>query len=171
MYRSLRWAVLLIGIVSIWFGGASLFGEPQAEVLYGGAAPIRSCATGGCIYIYDLTVGNTGRSVQENVRVQLKADVLDSAILRTKVRTFGVSDRDVRISDDHGVRSFDLGPMKPRERVELQWTLRYPPGQPPPSMDDTIVAVEAAQGEAKRGDPASTTLARVLWSVFGHLPW
>jgi hypothetical protein len=165
--KRLRWVLLAFGGLALVGGGASIFGTPKHEVLYGGAPPLVSCVASNCIFMYQIAVGNTGSEPQENVRLKLRQAVLDAAILKPTIRNFGVVDRAVQARDEDGVRIYDLGLLKPRDRVELRFTLRGAPGTAIPAADDVLLGVEPAIGEALKGDPAGTSLGRIMWSIFG----
>jgi hypothetical protein len=62
---------------------------------------------------------------------------------------------------------YDLGRMKPQERVELSLVLRAPDPSRAPAWDEILVAVDADTAEVHRGSPAATTFARWMYAIFG----
>jgi hypothetical protein len=169
MVRGIRHTLLAIGLLVLVGGGASIFRMPEEEVLYSASPPITTCLkSGDCLFIYTLEVGNTGREAQEDVRVRLRRDVVQAAIMPLKVRSFGKVDRRFETSDADGVRTFDLGRLKAQQRVEISFVLRYPDRSQAPSWQQILVGVEAARGEVRPGDPAAVTLGRMLYRIF---PW
>lgn len=169
-YRTLRRLGIILGGLSIWYGGGSIFSQPDYELLYSGAAPIQSCIGADCIYIYKVTVGNGGRQPQSDVRLYLDRARIDRAMLKPTVRNFGVRDRDVTIRDDEQMRIYELGTLKPQERVEMQWTLRLPRGTAAPEWDAVLLRVTSPGSKARLSDPASVGFMRIIWTFFGNLP-
>jgi hypothetical protein len=167
MFRGIRLTLVVVGLLVLAGGGVSIFRLPDHEVVFATPPPIIACTKSGCLFIYTLEVGNTGRQDQEDVRVRVRGDVVRAAILPPKVRNFGKVDRPVDIHDEDGVRTFDLGRLKTQGRVELTFVLRYKDRQQAPSWRQILVAVEPASGDARAGDPASITLGRVLYRIFG----
>lgn len=154
--------MLLVG------GGASIFWTPADEVVYDASGPAGTCTTQhGCIGLYSLEVGNTGRKVQADVRVRLQAAVVDTAILRPKVQDYGKFDRAVRISRDGEAVVYALGPVKPDERVVLSFVLRRPLRETLPPWRDALVAVEPSRGSALPGSPGWVILLRMWYAIAG----
>jgi hypothetical protein len=167
MFRRIRRLMVGVGLLVLASGGASIFAAPDYQVLYSPDPPRRVCTSAGCLGIYVLEIGNTGRLAQEHVRVGLYRKELDVAMLKPTVRTFGKVDRPVVMSEESGVRTYDLGLMKPRDRVELQVVLGLRPQDPPPEWTKMLATVSAEHGEVSRGSPAGITLGRILYAFFG----
>lgn len=167
MFGRLRWVLIAVGGLILATGGVSIFALPDHEVLYSPQPPLVSCISSGCISIYVLEVGNTGREIQEHVRVRLRAEAVRSPMLPPTVRTFGKVDRHVDVRDDGEVRIYDLGPVKPQERIELQLVYRDPDRGPHRDWLQMLVAVDAARGEVRQGNPGGVLLGRFLYAIFG----
>ena len=167
MFARMRWTLVAIGLLFLMSGGASIFSRPDYEVLYDPQTPLVSCTKSGCISIYILEVGNTGQEIQEHVRVRLRADALRTPIFPPSVRTFGKVDRRVEVRDAEDARIYDLGKVKPQERIELR--LVYQDRDRPAQRDwrDMLVAVEAAEGKVRQGNPGGVLLGRFLYTFFG----
>jgi hypothetical protein len=165
MFARIRWVLIAVGVLVIALGGASIFSLPDHQVLYDAPAPLVTCTTKGCISIYTLEIGNTGRQVQDDVRVRLHAAAARASMLPVSVRTFGKVPRAVRVHDDDRVRTYDLGAVKPQERVEVQLVFQGPDA--PRDWQAILVAVEAAAGEVRQGNPGGILLGRLLYSIFG----
>lgn len=166
LYR-LRWVLIACGVVSVLAGGASIFSQPEYETLYGPEPPLVNCSEHGCVALYTLTVGNSGWREQENVSVRLHAAALQQEILKPRVSNFGVVPRPVRISESEPFRTYELGRLKPRDRVRMNFTLRCASRSTAPSWADLLAEVRAAQGEARAGDAAVVAAGRTFFSVTG----
>jgi hypothetical protein len=166
-YRHLRWVAVAVGLLALARGGASIFTTPDDEVLYATDPPITTCLTHGCTLIYRLEIGNTGRNPRRRVRVHLQTAVVDRAILPPRFRNFGKVERPVTTGDEAGIRTYDLGPVKPQQRVELQLVLQVPDRSDAPRWDEILAGVDADTGEVRRGSPAGTTFARWMYAIFG----
>src|SRR5437867_10453774 len=103
--------------------GVSIFWRPAGEVLYD-RRRLDACTASGCTFLYTLEVGNTGSEAQADIRVRLRAAVMDGALFVPHARDFGKFDRPVRVSDVAGIRTYSLGLLEPEERVELSFVLR-----------------------------------------------
>ena len=169
MFRKIRWTLAAVGLVILVGGGASIFWRPAHEVVYELSRSPITCGRFGCVALYRLEVGNTGREVQPEVLVRLQAKLLDTATLRPQARDFGKVDRAVQVSDADGVRTYALGPMRPEQRVELSFVLHRPDPQAFPGWDEILVAVEGAHGAVHAGSPAWTILLRIWYSLLGPL--
>jgi hypothetical protein len=167
MFRRIRWMLIAGGVFVLATGGVSIFSLPDNEVLYDPQPPMVVCTASGCISMYVLEVGNTGRQVQEHVRVRLRTAALRAPIMPPTVRNFGKVDRPVSVRDDGDARIYDLGRVKPQERIELQLVYRDPDRNTHRDWQQMLVSVEAAAGEVRQGSPAVTTLGRYFYAIFG----
>jgi hypothetical protein len=166
MVRPIRWVLAAIGAGVLFTGGASIFGTPADEVLYAASGPTGSCTDrAGCVGLYNLEVGNTGRGLQPDVRVRLQAAVVDSAITPPTVRDYGKVDRPFRVSREGQAVTFALGPVKPEERVVVSFVLRRERRDALPPWDQTLVAVEPARGPALPGNPGGVVLLRIWYMI------
>lgn len=165
MRRRIRWTLAGAGLVLLLGGGASIFWRPAQEILFSPDPPLRSCAATGCVALYRLEVGNTGRAPQEEVRIRLRSDALAGAVLGPRARDFGKLDRPVRVSEADGVRTIALGRLEPEARVDVSFVLRGPATQPPLPWERILVGVEGA-GRVRRGSPGWVMLLRVWYAVF-----
>jgi hypothetical protein len=166
MFTRIRWMLIAIGGLVLVTGGISIFSIPDHEVLYDARPPLVTCMTSGCVSIYTLEVGNTGREMQDDVRVRLRRDAIREPILPPSVRTFGKVDRRVGVRDEDDVRIYDLGPVRPQERIELQLVYQDHDRSARRDWQRMLVSVEAAQGEARRGNPGGVLLGRLLYAIF-----
>ncbi len=164
--RQLKWTLLAVGGVSLLAGGASIFSQPDHEVLYGGGAPLTACTPHGCISIYAFEVGNTGTEPQPQLDVRLRSAWLDRALMRPRVRTYGKVDRAFAVRDAEGVRTFALGMVKPGERIEVSFALPVDSTQAP-AWDELLVGVDAAKGPVRAGSPSTVTFGRIIYKLFG----
>jgi len=166
MFTRIRRGLVAIGVLLLVSGGASIFSLPDHEVLYDPQPPLVSCTQSGCLSIYTLEVGNTGRQLQEHVRVRLRTAAVQASMLPLAVRTFGKVPRGVNVQDEGDVRTVDLGALKPQERVELR--LVYRDRDPTARRDwrEMLVAVEAATGKVRQGNPGGVLLGRILYTAF-----
>lgn len=164
-FRGARWTLAGLGVLLLLSGGASVFWQPAEEVLFDLQGPLAACTGSGCFMVYTLEVGNTGTEAQADVRVRLRARVLDEAVLPAAVRDFGKIERAVEVTEGDGVRSFALGRVEPGRRVEVSFTLQRAHAGSAPTWDEIFVGVEPAAGQAVRGDPASVSLARIWYRL------
>lgn len=160
MLRAARWLLLAGGLVVLGRTGVSIFAWPAHETLYALDPPLTICAATACYAHYRLEIGNTGREVQPEVLVRLRASALEPAVLLPRARTFGAVERAVRVHEGSDLRSFALGPLRPEERVDLRFTLRRA-DRGPASWDGVFVAVTPARGRARRGSPGWVILVRI----------
>jgi hypothetical protein len=165
----LRWIFLIVGGVTLWRAGISIFSAPDHEVLYAASQPVHTCVPQTCVTMLTLEVGNTGEEIQPNVRIRLKAAPLRQLQLPVKVLNFGKVARPVKMQESADERVYDLGALEPQKRVELQATFLSPPGQRGPAWDEILVAVEPSAGEAKVGNPGALLFARWMHAFFGWL--
>lgn len=165
MFRAIRWTLGGLGLALLLGGGASIFWRPAREVLYALERSPITCHSAGCIALYRVEVGNTGRELQPEVRVRLHAGIVSTAVLPPRARDFGKIDRPVRVEEDGGVRTFALGALQPEERVDLAFALQRPEPAAFPAWEEILVAVEAPDASVARGSPAWTMLLRVWYSL------
>jgi hypothetical protein len=166
MVRPIRWVLTALGAGLLVGGGASIFGTPAAEVLYAASGPTGTCTErAGCVGLYSLEVGNTGRELQPEVRVRLHAAVVDAAILPPTVRDQGKVDRPFRVTREAEAVTLALGPVKPEERVVVSFVLRGERLEALPPWDRTLVAVEPARGAAFPGNPGGVVLLRIWYMI------
>lgn len=166
-FRHLRWIAIAAGLFVLLRGGLSVFAIPDDEVLYAAEPPITSCISDGCILIYKLEIGNTGRNPRAQVRVHLRAGAVEAAILPLAFRNFGKVKRQVSEERVGGTRVYDLGRLKPQERVELSLVLRVSDRSQAPQWNELLVAVDADTAEVRAGSPTATTFARWMYAIFG----
>lgn len=168
MVRRLRWTLVAAGVLGLLGGGASIFSQPEYETLYGPEPPQVTCiAPAHCIAIYTLNVGNSGSKEQENVSIGLRSAALANVILPPKVANFGVNPRSVRVREEAGVQTYELGRLKPRDRVRMTFTLRSASRDAAPAWSDLLAEVRAAEGDVKAGDAALVSAGRVFFSLTG----
>jgi hypothetical protein len=164
--RGIRWTLGGLGALLLLGGGASIFWQPAHEVLYAAWRGPLTCHSAGCLAIYTLEVGNTGREPQADVRVALRVAFLGGP-LGVSVRDFGKVDRRHTVSDAAGIRTYGLGRLAPRDRVELSVVVLRPDRAGFPAWADMLVGVEPAQGAAQAGNPGATMLLRI-WYMFAR---
>jgi hypothetical protein len=169
MRRPTRWLFAVVGALFLWRAGISIVGTPRHEVLYNLSRPMRICVPSICTTVLRLEVGNTGTAAQDGVRVRLRAAPLRSLPLPVTVRNFGKVDRRVQMSEDEGLRVYELGRLEPQVRVEIEIVFLGQADDVAPDWPDVFVGVEPHQGEAKVGDPALVLFARWMHAFFGWL--
>jgi hypothetical protein len=147
-------------------GGASIFWQPADEVLYSVWRSPAACHSAGCVAVYRLEVGNTGREAQPDVRVVLRTAWLGGP-LGVRVRDFGKIDRKHTVSEGDGIRTYALGPMAPLDRVELTLVVTRPSREGFPDWQTIMVGIAPARGTAHPGNPAWTALLRI-WYMFAR---
>ena len=166
MVRPIRWALAALGAGLLLFGGASIFRTPADEVLYAASGPTGTCTDrDGCVGLYSLEVGNTGRGLQPDVRVRLQAAVVDTAVLPPTVRDYGKVDRPFHVTREGEAVTFALGPVKPDARVVVSFVLRRERREALPAWDQTLLAVEPARGSAFPGNPGGVVLLRIWYMI------
>lgn len=165
MRRGIRWALAAVGVGLLLTGGASIFARPSHEVLYAASRSPVVCQPSSCLALYRLEVGNTGHATQPDVRLRLRAAVLDTVPVPARVQDFGKVDRSVAVTDAAGVRTYALGPLAPDRRVVLSFTLFRPDTGAFPGWDEILVGVEPAVGPALAGHPAWATLLRIWYAL------
>jgi hypothetical protein len=164
--RWCRWTLTAAGVVALVSGGVSLFGQPDREILYAADPPLTACSPHGCTFIYRLEVGNSGALRQDEVIVRLRREVIESAVLPVRVRDFGKIERRVRTWDEGEVRAYALGPIEPRDRVEVGFALAGPrtdTGVPWPRI---LAGVEAPGASVNPGSAGWTMVLRAWLAIF-----
>jgi hypothetical protein len=165
--RVVRWVLAAIGAVAIWRGGASIFDQPERELVYSTRPPFGSCAQGRCVGIYILEVGNTGSSPEPRVDVRVRSKPLESALLPPEALAFGKVRRPLAVSEAEGLRTYTLADIKPGERIELRFLLSAADGASLAAWDEVLVGVENGAGAALRGDAALLTFGRWMHRLLG----
>jgi hypothetical protein len=164
--RAIRWTLGVLGGLLLLAGGGSIFWQPADEVLYAAWRGPLACHSAGCVAIYTLEVGNTGREPQPDVRVALRAASLGGPP-GVRVRDFGKVDRRHTVSEAAGIRTYGLGPLAPGDRVELSVTVLRPDREGFPEWEAMLAGVEPARGRAHAGNPGWTMLLRI-WYMFAR---
>lgn len=76
-WRRLAWGGALAGVAGIVLGETLL--SPKHEVLYSGGVTAAHCLTAEgreiCIFVYEFSLGNTGKNEQQSVRVEWPLDM------------------------------------------------------------------------------------------------
>ena len=163
-----RTMLLLFALLLLVFSGVSIMSTPKHEVIYGRGEILVPAVTNQALAIYTLEVGNTGRMVQSNVTVMLRAEPLQYALLQPEFKTFGVSPRAVTTNRTDAVVGYGIGRLEPGDRVKMT-VLISRKGGGYYTKDEIFAGVRPEQGEAKVGDPASTQFARFIFKVFGDI--
>ncbi len=76
-WRRIAWGGALAGVAGIVLGQTLL--SPKYEVLYAGGVSTAHCLTAEgreiCVFVYEFSVGNTGKETQEQVRIEWPLDM------------------------------------------------------------------------------------------------
>ena len=163
MLRFLFW-VLLISVTVLFLNGTlPTPGIADEEVVYDTPPPITSCTAAGCIAVYELDVGNVGRSPQKAVRVRLRAGAIDDAVIAPTLRR-GMANTAVepQVDERSGVVVLPVGPLDTEERVTVVFALRAPSHDGVKGWDRVLVGVEPAAGAGRPGDAGELTMGRVV---------
>lgn len=165
MSRALRLGVWVVGGLGL-LGLLSVGMLPAHEVVYDAQPPLVMCPqASACYAIYQLEVGNTGSEPQRRIGIRLDAGALDGAVLKPVVAAFGVRRLPVEVTDDGGLRTLAFGPMAPRDRAQLRFTLAVPSADRVPGWPALGLRVEGAEGEARPGSPAALTFGRAIFAL------
>ncbi len=167
IYSKLKWGLLVAGALAMWRPGVSLLRTPEYEVLYSPDPPASVCADKHCWALYSLEIGNTGLKPQREVAVRLRREFVARAVTPPRARSFGKIDRPVGITEAQGETRYSIARVAPGKRISLSFTLPIDRGSAPP-WDDILVGVEATDGRVLRGDPATTSLGRMLYALSGR---
>src|SRR3990170_3329202 len=135
MRREIRWALIAVGGIALLSGGASIFVQPEHEVLYSAQAPVVWCAASRCYATYALEVGNTGEKPQTTIRVGLRRAAVEETLLKPTIRTFGKVDRRTEIHETDEVRTYILSEVRSGERITIQFILPMKPVAEAPRWD------------------------------------
>jgi hypothetical protein len=164
--RAIRWTLGIAGGLLLLGGAGSIFWQPADEVLYAVSRSPVACHSAGCVAVYRLEVGNTGREAQPDVRVGFRAAWLGGP-LPVRVRDFGKVDRQHTTSEAAGVRTYALGPMAPLDRVELTIIVTRAGREDFPDWEAILAGVDPARGSAHPGNPGWIALLRI-WYMFAR---
>jgi len=163
MLRFLFW-VLVISVTVLFLNGTlPTPGIADEEVVYDTPPPIASCSPTGCIAIYEIDVGNVGRSAQKAVRVRLRAGAVENPIIAPTLRR-ALANAPVEVAEDEraGGMVVPLGPLDAEERVTLVFALRAPSREAVPGWDRLLIGVEPSAGAGRPGDAGELTMGRVV---------
>jgi len=163
MLRFLFW-VLVISVTVLFLNGTlPTPGIADEEVVYDTPPPIASCTGTGCIAVYELDVGNVGRSPQKAVRVRLRAGAIDDAVITPTLRRGMVnSPVEPQVDERSGVVVLPVGALEPEERVTVVFALRAPAHDAVKGWDRVLVGVEPSAGAGRPGDAGELTMGRVV---------
>jgi hypothetical protein len=164
--RWCRRALVAAGLVGLLTGGASIFGQPEREILYQPEPPLAACGSHGCAFVYRLEVGNSGAAPQDEVVVRLRRAAVERALLPVKVRNFGKIERPVRVWDERDVRAYALGRLEPESRVEVGFSLHGPGPAAAVPWGDILAGVDAPGAAVKQGSAGWTMVLRAWLAVF-----
>ncbi len=164
-----RWTAVILALAVLLSTGVSLFYAPTYEVMYSPTRVVSVSEKGDRFVFYSVEVGNTGRKVQEDVRLRFLGQAMDRAIIAPSAQDYGVSHRPIVISNDQATTTIGLGRLDPEARVTLTLLLSYPKGQDPHTWEALFLGLDPARGSAKRGNPGMTMVGRAWFGLFGNL--
>lgn len=167
MLRRFRWVLIALGALGIFGGGASIFSRPEHETLYSAEPPLVTCHPTGCVALYTLNIGNSGWGAQESVVVRLHSAPLQRQLLAPQVTNFGVVPRRAQVREEEGIRTYELGRMEPRARVEMRIALACAHRNDVPPWSDLLAGVRAARGDIRAGDAAVVETGRAFFALSG----
>ena len=164
--KSRHFIAIVIAALILAVTGISLTHVPRHEVLYSENALRVKLNDGGASVIYIMEFGNTGRLVQDTIRIVLARKAVDRCALKPKFQNFGVTARPVKtVTNDDNV-TYTVTDLEPGARVKLTFVLIYKQGEPEWSWQDILRKIDPAEGAARPGDPAFTSLGRALFAIF-----
>lgn len=163
MRAFLRYGLTSCAVFFFLFSGISLFKVKEYELLYSANPPIITCLTDGCLMIYNLGIGNTGRKTQRSVRLTLANNPLTHALLPPKIRNFGKVSRESLVKRGATQTLIEVGDLEAGKRVELSLLLKYDTKEEAPSWSNILLRVDSANGEAQAGHPETVTFGRVIY--------
>jgi hypothetical protein len=171
--RALRWLAgggTLAAAAGIFLGQA-LF-APNHELLYRGAVSAAHCVNieerDACSFVYELSVGNTGKQAQERVRVAWPLD-MQRWHLETRIADIVGSARptqqpQVRPEFGPDKTGYTIDGLMPNTLVQLRMSCSVCTRAQLQAMRTALPAIEA-RGAVSEGDPRVST----LWRGFTNL--
>ena len=164
MFKIIGWIVAIAALIYAISGGVSLMDRPEFEVSYEPSFVAAPCFKDSCITLYELSVGNTGRKLQDDVVVFLSPSALDDALLPVEVS--GKTNRQNIIHNESGTE-VHLGEIEPGHQKLLRFTLSVPKSSPTHKWSELLTRVSPTRGIAREGSPHLTRLGRFMVGFFG----
>jgi hypothetical protein len=165
MLRFLFWLLVLGAIGFVLNANLPIPGIATEEVDYTTTPVVTTCSTSGCLAVYTLELGNVGRSAQEAVRVQLRSDALDGAMIAPTVRRTSGTSVVSPATDRPGVETIYVGALAPEERAALVFALHAAARESVLGWDRVLVGVETSAGSARAAEVGALTVGRVVHAL------
>lgn len=147
--------------------GVSYLGAPSFETSYSVSIQHGVCDGEGCTFLYRLALGNTGWERLDDVRLEMRAELIDSALLPLTARNFGVSYRTLRRDPQSDGRArFHTGAIEPGGRVIFTMMLRGRARDEPIEWQDILLNIVPSKGRLVESDPDVLTLGRFFGKLF-----
>ena len=161
-----RSLVLIFGaLLLLLCSGIPLFFTPANEITYSTSQNRVPCFDTGCLTLYTLVLGNTGKENQD-ITVVFSANVLAQAMLKPTVLNFGKVPRHVNIRDEGEQIYYVLDNVAPHTRIDIQFAFNSKASDAAPEWNEILERVEASKGQVVQGSPEFVTFGRFLYSVF-----
>ena len=176
--RSVRWITgsgALFGVAALVLGHVLL--SPDYEVLYSGGMNAVHCrdiqGRQTCVFVYEFSIGNTGKRVQDGLRVEWALDLRPwvSGLRVADIIASAKKTRQPRIQMSYagGTTVYAIDNLMPNTVVDFEWRcLACTPAQLQAMQQARANVV--ARGTLSEGDPRVSTLRRGatnLLRIFG----
>ncbi len=165
-WSPLRWMITLGALLVLVFTGISIFHTPRYEVIYSGYLVQVPYGEQKTAVMVTMEFGNTGTAEQDYVRVKFYNSAVDRAVLPITARMFGIRKLPVRITRGEAMTTYDIGALEPGKRVQISTVLNYSAGEALDTWEQIYMGMEVANGSVRQGDPAGTTFARAMFTMF-----
>lgn len=163
-----KWVLFFLVALAIFLvRGIWIFSTPKYETMYNHYTLPRVTTEKVFMDCHIFEIGNTGRKTQDKVDVLFVTQAFESAALPPKAEDFGMSTRRTKIEKSGDTTVMRLESLEPGKRVEIKLLLIYQKDETPGTRDDIFKGIETAEGEIVEGDPGWTTVARMLYAIFG----
>jgi hypothetical protein len=158
----------IIGIVFVGTG-ISLWHTPSDEVLFTHTCLMIPPITNGServTVMHKIELGNTGKNVQDDVKVRLLRTAVKRSIRQPSVLNFDVSRCPFTMTENSDEIVIAIGRLEPEKRVTITVIPVYGPGVLPDPPSRVLLSVEPACGKARPGNPGMTIVGRAWFSLY-----
>lgn len=163
-----RWlAFFLVALFIFLVYGVWIASTPEYETMFNHKTLPQVRTENAIMDCHIIEVGNTGRKIQDAIDIAFLTDAYETVALKPKARNYGKVDRRVDVTKSGDTTVMRLDTVKPGMRVEIQLVFIYNKDETPYSRDEFFKGIEAANGDVVQGDPGWTTVARMLYGIFG----
>ena len=161
--RTFWWAVSLLSV----FTGISLTAIPSMEVSYVAERNNPICVReGGCIGLYKISVGNTGRRLIDTINVRIDPRIVEETIIPLKVLDSGVVPRHYEAETKEGNHTITIKELPSGRRVDITFVLRENSVGDLPDPYQLLHDVTTSSGIVTRGAPDTIRFGRFLFALF-----